>query len=503
MSKINNFVSLQINKLFNFLKRRISPEMFAVFLSVLVLVPILFVNPIKGYSDNGDFWRMIYPNGLYPIEDATPGYVQAKYNIMQYYNENQMTVWSIESIFIRIAIFLNKIFYSKTIFDIRFLSFIYLLLFVGGIYLLTKALTIPVRRIRSYVIAALVVFVFADTSITFYFNSFFQEPISFIAFIYVVASVLLISRTDKSPYIWIIVYFISALGMITASSKNVLMNLVFIIISLGLIWIKDFKKWWPILAGALSILTIAGIFMVFLVPDEILSDYKYDAFTNGVLVENKNPGKEIEKHGIEERYELMRNGRYDPATFAPIVRRSSLVKRELMDKLKPGWTVGYYFFNPKQLIKLVDVVTQNQMIIRPASSGNFVKEDWHHPKPNEQSNTFSIFSNISKALFPRKYIFTLFLFITLIMVYSVAFYSDLRSKEDTNEGIIRFFLIIGLMIIPVLAPFEIVNRSGIVDLYKDVLNIPLAFYFVAIITISDVMNQRLWKSYKAGGSEDE
>ncbi|WP_412989475.1 hypothetical protein ACLJJ6_00225 [Pediococcus siamensis] len=179
------------------IKDYISPATLAVVLVAIISGLLLFVPPIHGLADNGDFYRALLSNGLYRLphpHNQYINYVIPKFGIMKYFNENNVAVFSSQAIFIKIAVFFNKLFYSRNIFDIRFLGLTYYIFYLGAIYLLTKSLVYPYRKARSYFVALIVTFVFADSSFTLYFNSFFAEPGMLIAMLYAFGALMAIGR---------------------------------------------------------------------------------------------------------------------------------------------------------------------------------------------------------------------------------------------------------------------------------------------------------------------
>ncbi|MBF5067476.1 hypothetical protein G6O45_30200, partial [Salmonella enterica subsp. enterica serovar Istanbul] len=126
---------------------------------------------INGLADNGDFYRAMYTNGIYKLLGTHYNYfdfVTQKFGLMKYYNDYRSVNFSSQPLFVKVAIGLNKLFYSKTVFDIRFMGIVNVIPYLGGIYLLTDALTYPAKRFRNYLIAGLVVLVFGDSSFTLY-----------------------------------------------------------------------------------------------------------------------------------------------------------------------------------------------------------------------------------------------------------------------------------------------------------------------------------------------
>jgi len=151
--------------------RHVSPAALATILAALVVGFLLFVPPLRGLADNGTFPQILANNGLYRLSGyQTTTYVNPQFGIMQYFNELRGTSFTAQTLFIQVAILLNRVVYSQTVFDVRFLGLTYAVPYLGGIYLLTRAMTQPYRRIRSYFLAVIIVFVFADASFVLSFN---------------------------------------------------------------------------------------------------------------------------------------------------------------------------------------------------------------------------------------------------------------------------------------------------------------------------------------------
>ncbi|KZD95640.1 hypothetical protein P3T69_09725 [Lactiplantibacillus plantarum] len=155
------------------------PPLLATLLCAGLAAYVAFVPPINGLADNGDFYRAMYTNGIYKLLGTHYNYfdfVTQKFGLMKYYNDYRSVNFSSQPLFVKVAIGLNKLFYSKTVFDIRFMGIVNVIPYLGGIYLLTDALTYPAKRFRNYLIAGLVVLVFGDSSFTLYLNSFLLSP---------------------------------------------------------------------------------------------------------------------------------------------------------------------------------------------------------------------------------------------------------------------------------------------------------------------------------------
>lgn len=91
-------------------------------------VPIFIRASRSRYADNGDFWRVIYSNGMYPFAAGSRSdyfaYLHPQYHIMQYFNEHAVVVHSSQTLFVKLAQLLNGLLYSHKIFDIRFMGIV-------------------------------------------------------------------------------------------------------------------------------------------------------------------------------------------------------------------------------------------------------------------------------------------------------------------------------------------------------------------------------------------
>lgn len=476
--------------------QHVSPAWFAVALTVILVAPMLFISPIHGYADNGDFWRAILPNGIYPYAATNRSdyfnYVAPHYHLMQYFNENQTQVYSSQTLFIQAALALNRLFYSHTVFDIRFMGIVYFTLFLGTIWLLTTALTTPLRRISSYLIAIMVVLVFADSGFTLYFNSFFAEAGGYIALLNAVAAWLLVARMPKYRRWWLGLYFLNVIIFITNKQQNSPIALSFVVVTLGLLVYPAVRKLWPYLAIGVSLIAASGVITFALISKDFNDINVYQSFTNGVLFENTNPTEDIQQAGLDGQYSLMRGDAYNPPGTAAVLPSAFYTKKHLLKKLSTGWIVMYYLKHPAQGVAMLDVAAKNQMIIQLTMVGDFTKVKG--VKPLQQMHYNTTVTKLGQTFYPRRYAFALVVALTLSIVFAVGVTNDLRS--GAREGPLRFSLIIGLLSIVIFVPIVSIIGDGAADLAKHLFNVPVSLYLLVTILIADSLNERLWHSYR-------
>ncbi|QMT83282.1 hypothetical protein [Companilactobacillus pabuli] len=479
---------------FNKFSKWISPALLATILAALISGFILFVPPIHGLADNGDFYRSILSNGIYRLPTSYSqysDYVIPKFGIMQYFNENNISVLSSQTIFIQLALFLNKLFYSKTIFTIQFMGLIYYLFYLGGIYLLTNAFVHPFRKIRNYFLSLLIVFIFADSAYTLYFNSFFAEPGMFVLMLYICASIISLARNVYAKrWPMITVFFVSTVLLITNKQQNAPLALSFSVVALGVMFLPHFKAKRLATALGIVIVLMAGIGIYKSIGSEIVGANTFQTFSHGTLLETGDPTKKIERGGVDGQFALMRNENYYSKDYATLDPSSPYVKKHLMEKTGFAWIIKYYATNLKQFNNLLDLAAKDITAVQPRAVGDFVRNSGH--KPREQVKYFTLYSSLVGAFFPGKYAFDCLLAVGFIAVYSVGLYLDFKS--DRYMGILRFFLILGLMTIVVFVPIVSIVGDGDADLAKHLFLIPISLNMALLIFVSDLINHTLWNT---------
>ena len=175
-------------------------------------------------ADNGDYFRILYSNGLYfndpNYNNQYLGHFVKNYGIYQYYNENGATLFSSQSLFIKASLVINLLFQGSHIFDIRFQAGMYIVLYTAAIYLLVEALTWKMSKKRGYLVSILAIFILGDTGYTAYFNSFYSESVVLITTIFMVAAGILLYRKRYNDYLMLALFVLSAIILTTSKQQN-------------------------------------------------------------------------------------------------------------------------------------------------------------------------------------------------------------------------------------------------------------------------------------------
>ncbi|AVK64527.1 hypothetical protein C5Z26_10595 [Lactobacillus sp. CBA3606] len=474
------------------------PPLLAMLICAILASYINFMPPINGLADNGDYYRAMYSNGIYKLLGTHYSYfdfVTQKFGLMKYYNDYQSVNFSSQPLFVKLAIGLNKLFYSQTVFDIRFMGLVNTGFYLGSIYLLTDALTYPAKRPRNYLIAGLVVFVFGDSSFTLYFNSFFAEPQMLSMTLYSFAAVLLLARHRyRRRWPLLLLFGVSTMLLISSKSQNAPLALSYVVVALGLLFLPNFKAQRLIIFAGMAGLLVVGVLTYKLIGSSFTQINQYQAFSHGVLTQTGDPSTDLRKSGIDEQYALMKDQDYYAKQFAPIDASGKYVKKNLLTKYNFSWIATYYAKHLPQFGKLLDLTAADAMITQVKAVGDYTKASG--APAGKQVTFFTGFSSIAGAFFPQKYAFNCLLAVALAMVYAVGFYNDL--KAHASEGVLRFFLVLGYLTIFIFVPIISIVGDGDADLAKHIFMVPVSIDLIFLLVVSDILNHRLWHAYHEG-----
>ena len=138
-------------------------------LFLLAAVYQLFIPPLLGIADNGDFERMRIPNGLLrtPQEstDQRFDFFHSKFDIVPKKDFGIYYFHSSTHMFVSAARWLNEHVVDRRVFDMRTLAAVYLACYLAGVYLVLRA-SREWKFISRFLLAASLLFMFTDAAYT-------------------------------------------------------------------------------------------------------------------------------------------------------------------------------------------------------------------------------------------------------------------------------------------------------------------------------------------------
>ncbi|WP_042200227.1 membrane protein [Paenibacillus camerounensis] len=487
---IYNTVTTTLRQSIRLAGLRTSPAFLAAFGVLLITVIALFTAPYIGMADNGDYFRNIYSNGLYfsqPDYDSQYfGYFVKHFGIYQYFNENGATLDSSQSIFIKLAIGLNKLLFSSTVFDIRFQAAIYTLLYVLAVYLLVEAITCRMTRKQGMLCALVAVFVFGDTGYTAYFNSFYSESIVLIMMLYVFAAWLLLYRKRYNDYFLLALFLISGLLLTTSKQQNAPVGIILAVLGIMLFWVRRDRIFRGLTLISLILLMTSGVLTYLNISKEFVNINQYHAMTRGVLKDSANPETSLKSFGIDEQYAILKNNIYYEQ-YGTVDVNSPLLEKEFYSKYGFVSILKYYLANPDQFSSILDVAAQSAFTIKPAAMGNY--EQSAGMDFRAQSHFFALYSLLKGILAPKTFGFILLWMALVIGLYMPSFIQALKARDP--RGMQRMALIVASMAVGLSGIMVSIIGAGDADISKHEFLFTLAFDLVSVLAVSGVIGRRV------------
>lgn len=484
----------QMDSFFNWITRYISPALLAVLGIGIITSILLFMPPVNGLADNGEYFRVLNSNSLFRNDAVTydnASYFIKDFSIMRYFNQTQTNFVSTQQLFITLAIWLNKLVYSQTVFDIRFLGFIYLLFFLPAIYLLVRGLTEGVSLKKSYLIALLTIFILGDSSYTIYFNSFYTEAASFLLSVCALSLGVYFYRVTKRDT-WLrkgvlFLLTVTFMLMLGTSRQEYLLIVGVLIVGFGLFsYIRQKNQRLSLSAVLLSFLGFT-IFATIVVPSDVYNRDLYHSLTRGVMMETQIPGKRLAEGGINQQYGLEK-GRSYYEEYSPVAPTSEQVQKELLDKASFTWVFLNYVNHPTELWSILNRAVSDVYLVKPNDVGNY--EEKAGREPLEQTQYFMLYNRIKASFFPKTFAFYLLLTAVILGIYGVGFYNGVKLKQP--RLIFRFFLMSGILINLLVVFVSAIIIDGDSDLVRHLFLVSLYLDFLLLQLVSDVLGKRLW-----------
>lgn len=472
-----------------------SPPLSAALVAAIIMILALMVPPVVGMADNGDFYRISNGQGIYKLDryedDQYFSYASTNFGVYQYYNEYEEGLVSSQTPFILAAKGLDSIFtQSPDVFDIRFMGVLLILYCAAAIYFLVDYATYKVNRIASYLIAALSVFIFADTGYTAYFNSFYAEGIAMVSFVFMMVCALLIAQRRYSAYGLLALFAVNAIILTTSKQQNaplgVLAGIMLIILCFMVLarkkssigqeeaggdmqknYIKRSRVFQITAVACGTVLCLAGVATYLLIPKEFVNINAYHAMTRGVMMTAENPEKALEEFDIDPQYALLNKSIYYDRN--PVIDvESEILQKDFYSHYNFLSITSYYLRHPGQLMQMLDLAARNAWTVRPASIGNY--DRGAGLEPGAQTHFFTYYTSFKDTSMPRTIGFIV-VWTAVLLVFG--------CKNKKRDVILAFAIAMGLSQF-----FVSIIGAGDADLSKHIFLFGVSFDFASFISIS-------------------
>lgn len=397
-----------------------SPGLSAFTCAALVLVValvLLFIPPIVGTADDGSLSGVLLNSGLgyrrQDLENPSGAYFVRLYLHSTY----QPQGLSAQRILIRTAIRLDNLFTHDNLFDIRFLAFLYLLLYLPAVVLVTWGIASRAKNAsEATFLAILCALVFGDADVLAYFNSLYPEAMWHIFRSYCIGFCLMLQHRRS---VWNQLSFIGLIMMggilVMTEAHCASVGVVLVGFCLRQVLMEqaehDTKLLALVAAVALLVLSTLSIGVGASRFDE---NSKLHAMTNGVLMRSTNPEETLREFGIDPRFETLADcSAFDDYPYTLVGQAD--IQRNFLPKYNTAFILLYYLRHPMEFSGIMELAVRCAFQTARSFVGNY---EWETGLPARARNPFMIlYSNFKANSLPR----TMgFLFI-LTLIYFILF----------------------------------------------------------------------------------
>lgn len=359
-------------------------------LFTIVLISQLFFPPIVGLADSGDFGRIIEPLGLRPTTE-TWGDTYFLYVNQDYQSapRKPALLWSSELVLGRIAQGLNRLTSRDGLFHLQALTFVHLLLYLSGIFLILSATRAFSPAARVAVGAGLLLSA-TDVAYVATFNSFYTESATLIFLVIVVGIVLRETRAQRPSFARVAIYFAAAALFIAAKPQNSILVLPLAALPVALFW-RWKRRWLRVaaVAPAVALFLWTG-FLARSVSPLFKIPIIWDTLFYSILPHSPSPQHDLQEFGLEPEL----------ARFAGTTSWNEGVPLyETAARYGYGDIARFYLRHPGRFASLCGVYAGEAFVWREPLLGNYTKQSGLPPRT--QSRRFCGWSDFENRLLPK------------------------------------------------------------------------------------------------------
>ncbi|MEK0317843.1 glycan biosynthesis hexose transferase WsfD [Cohnella sp. 56] len=388
---------------------------FTVALAAGIVAYLLFVPPVIGVADNGDFHRVMGAAGIAyadPQESYASRYFGYAHSFFHYGGFTTGGYVSTHVLLVALAGGIGRLIDLHT-FDIRVLGFVYMALMLSAIWLIVRhAPEIRGKRmtaIAGALLSIILIVIFCDVAYTAYYQSFFGEPYALVAIMLAAgAAIAMAARsagTARPPSAWLLGLFVAA-GVALATSKiqNAPLGFLFACLAWRMAGLRADAAWRRRTRIGAGVLALSAVLMMVAAPVELRHINLYQSIFFGVLKDSPDVSRDMRELGIPDKYAGLAGTNYfQKDTIVP--QNDPVLKHEVLDRLSHRDIALYYVRHPDRFVSKLKKAAAYGTAIRPYYLGNYAEAEgrkrsalsyafstWSEWKHKHMPNTLSWFT---------------------------------------------------------------------------------------------------------------
>lgn len=370
-------------------------ELAALLAAAAIVAYQVFLRPIVGLADEGDFVKIADPLGLrcdtQPDFDRYFHYVNRDWQVGP---RSPVVFWSSELLLAGAARLFSAGLARSGTFDLLALGAVHAAVFLVAIGLFLQAGR-PLRPPARLAFAALMVFFFTDVGYVALFNSFYAATASMLGLLLVAGATALLAANPAPGPLLCAAYWVTAILFVTSKPQESVQAPVLAL--LGLVLMRRGRgPAAPRAALPLALLLCAaGAFSYIAVPPAQRDTALFNKVFRDVLTSSSDPRADLEELGLPPDWAPY-TGSNAFAHDSPF-RRIDFQGRFLAGVSYRG-VLLFYLRHPARLAQLLEAGALRAFQLRPRYLGNFTKDSG--AAATEKSRAFAVWSGARAKLSP-------------------------------------------------------------------------------------------------------
>ena len=432
----------------------VRPEIVSAFASLFILVYVLMLRPVIGVADNGDFARIMSSTGLYYMSSGFDeryfGYVNREYSVGVPIPFGG-GYFSTEIFIVAIAVILSQSVLPSGIFDIRYLSLIYLIVFIAALFLIVLGIH-KKWGWTGWLTAAVSVLVFSDMAYISYFNSFYGEAVTLVFLLLMTGAGIFLASTGK-PRLWVLIlFFLGAIFFVGAKVQNSPAGLLAALLSFRLIRLGKDNLWKHTVVFSTACVIAVSVLSYITISKDIKTCNKYQTVFYGIIKNSPDPAGDLRELGLNPEYKVLAGTNYFMTDYSIDIRTPEF-KKEIDSKINHLKIAAFYLKHPGRLLNKLEIAAFNGFKLKQGF-GNYEKYPGVGYKTT--ANILSFWSNFKLGALPHTLLFITIFFTGFILVLTVEYLRNKEFQARLLMEIMAFICLTGIMqfVMPIIGDGE-------------------------------------------------
>lgn len=383
------------------------PEFIVLAAVAAMLAWQLFVPPIVGLADNGDYDRVIQPLGLRPVAETWADryflHVNEDYAAMP---RQPILLLSTEILLGEMALWVNAAWSRDGLFHLRSMCIVHVVLYLVGLYLVLLA-TQTLRGPPRFVAGLIVLLATADVAWIATFNSFFTESAALVFLVLVLGIGLNAALRDPPPVFTAIAFVATAALFVGARHQNYPLALPLAVFPIALLARPSWRGHAvPVIALSI-VLAVLPLDLFQRVPHAYRSPVLWDTVFYSILGQSPDPESDLREFGLDPAL----------AVYAGVPAWAGDTPTphfEVTKQLDFGAVARFYLRNPGRTLAIASACAERAFEWTDPLMGNYTRAAGRPPRALAPS--LAGWSELERRVFPRSLVFILGLLGAVVLV---------------------------------------------------------------------------------------